>query len=70
MLKSAANVVTIAMLRIGVGVHFYKISGQYNPYTEYIVSYGESVSNSTDFKQMYEEYVSCCQHCLESEGMI
>lgn len=69
-MKTAAQQITIAKLDIGYGVHFYKINSSDKTVTEYIVTYGQQVANTTDFKQAWEEFNSCCQHCLQSEGMI
>lgn len=59
---------TIATLNVGYGVELKELKGQYS--SEYIVTYGQSVTNCGTFKQAWDEFQSKCAHCLESESYL
>lgn len=59
---------TIATLNVGYGVELKELKGQYS--SEWIVNYGQSVANCGTFKQAWDEFQSCCTHCLESESLL
>ena len=59
---------TIATLNVGYGVELKELKLQYS--SEWIVTYGQSVTNCGTFKQAWDEYQKCCAHCLESESLL
>lgn len=62
------SVKVIAMLDIGHGVELKRIKGKHS--TEYTVTYGGGSVLYHDFEKAWNEFQTCCTHCLECESML